>query len=158
MDATPGPRQRIVVGIDGSDTAAHALDWAVAEAAVRDATLEVVHAWSMPYAYAPMGVGTMPIDAAAYEREGKELLADEVDRALARAAERPPEVHRTLVEGPAAATLLHLAAGADLLVVGTRGRGGVTEMVLGSVSRQCTHHAPCPVVVVPPAVRPNRRP
>ena len=158
MDSTPARRQRIVVGIDGSDTAANALDWAMAEAAVRQASLEVVHAWSTPYAYAPMGVGTMPIDPATYERDAKELLADEVDRALERAAVQPPEVHRVLSEGPAAATLLHAAAGADLLVVGTRGRGGVTEMVLGSVSRQCTHHAPCPVVVVPPAVRANRRP
>ena len=145
----PEARPRIVVGVDGSPESAAALTWAIEEAVARQATLDVVHTWAVPYAYAPMGVGTVPIDTAVLEREAREVLDATVDAALARAGAQPPVVHRVLVEGPAAATLLRLARGADELVVGTRGRGAVSGLVLGSVSRQCTHHSPCPVVVVP---------
>jgi len=57
-------------------------------------------------------------------------------------------VERSVVEGPAAQVLLRAAAGADLLVLGSRGRGGFAGLLLGSVSQQCAHHAPCPLVIV----------
>src|SRR5690606_20853392 len=57
-------------------------------------------------------------------------------------------VNQIVQEGPAARCLLDSAKGADLLVVGSRGRGGFTGLLLGSVSQQCAHHAPCPLVIV----------
>jgi len=63
------------------------------------------------------------------------------------------DVERTVVEGAAAPALIEAAEGADLLVVGSRGRGGFAGLLLGSVGQQCAHHAPCPLVIVPPAKR-----
>ena len=61
-------------------------------------------------------------------------------------------VTRTVTTGGPAATILRAAEAADLVVVGSRGRGGLKGLILGSVSRQVVHHAPCPVLVVPPTV------
>jgi nucleotide-binding universal stress UspA family protein len=68
--------------------------------------------------------------------------------AVVRAEAPDAEVQTKVVEGPAARVLLGEAADADLLVVGSRGLGGFRELVLGSVSQQCAHHARCPVVIV----------
>lgn len=63
------------------------------------------------------------------------------------------DIERAVVEGAPAPALLEAAEGAALLVVGSRGRGGFTGLLLGSVSQQCAHHAPCPLVIVPPSER-----
>jgi nucleotide-binding universal stress UspA family protein len=140
---------RIVVGIDGSENARDALRWALDEARRRRAALEVVHAWQMPalwaYPYAPVGIESLP-----FEEKAREL----VDQALRHEDTASiPHIDRVLVCGGGASAVLHLAKGADLVVVGTRGLGGFKGLLLGSVSTQIAHHAPCPVVAVPPADR-----
>ena len=139
---------RIVVGVDGSAHARQALRFALAEAALRGARVVVVGSWAVP-PLAATGVGMIP----AFDLLRTELAdsASEVlSRELAEVADAAAcaEVEQHVAQGDAAGVLVEAAAGAELLVVGSRGRGGVTGTVLGSVSRACLHHAPCPVAVV----------
>ena len=142
--------RRIVVGVDGSEGSKRALEWAAREARLRGAPLEIVLAW-LPSASIYAGAGWPVVDDDMFEgllesaRERLELTCESVARALDGL-----EVESRVVEGPAARTLMDAAVGADLLVVGTRGHGGFTGLLLGSVSAQCAHHSPCPVVIVPP--------
>jgi len=134
---------RVVVGIDGSARSLTALRWAAAEARIRDADLDVVHAWRLPMMAAPPAVAVLP-DYSALEDNGRAVLdAALSDPALADVRARPHFVH----DSPARA-LIERAAGAGLVVAGTRGLGRVSGTLLGSVSRQLLHHAPCPVVVI----------
>jgi nucleotide-binding universal stress UspA family protein len=134
---------RIVVGVDGSPSSAQALRWAVGQARRTGAEVHAVAAWSPPTAYA-WGPG-LPDDtnwaedcASGLEQSIKEALdPEDADR-----------VQRTVVQGHPAVALLDEAAGAELLVVGCRGHGGFTGMLLGSVSQHVVAHAPCPVLVV----------
>jgi nucleotide-binding universal stress UspA family protein len=133
--------RRIVVGTDGSEGARAALSWAVREAARREAALEVVTV-----------VDLQPIDDIHYDHE--QVLAGAVRRAeedLARIDTSPVAVGVTTSSaiGSPAMVLCDRARGADLLVVGSRGRGGFASLLLGSVSQQVAHHAPCPVAIVP---------
>ena len=139
---------KIVVGIDGSDNGAAALRWAIAEARAHHAELHAVHAYETPFHLVGMGEPTpITVDADAVKEAAKALLNDVVDTVAG--GDTGVVIHRELGEGPPASVLRQAAGDADLLVVGTRGRGGFTELLLGSVSSQVTHHAPCPVVVVP---------
>jgi nucleotide-binding universal stress UspA family protein len=141
---------RIVVGIDGSEGAHRALEWAVDEARLRGASLLVVHAWHVP----PLVTGAGPFDASvtldADTIERVEKTAGEiVDRELAEVDTRGIELQRSVEARSPADALIAAASDADLLVVGTRGHGGFTGLLLGSVGQQVAHHAPCPVVIVP---------
>jgi nucleotide-binding universal stress UspA family protein len=140
---------RIVVGVDGSEGSLTALRWALGEARLRGAGVDAIHSWHYPYAaYTEVtGMAAGVVDRAELEKVGQEVLQKTVE-AVADEAEGVP-VNAVLVQGGAAASLLHAAVGADLLVVGTRGHGGFTGLLLGSVSQAAVHHAPCPVVVVP---------
>ncbi len=130
-----------MVGVDGSDGSRAALHWAVDEAIRRDGELELVHTWHITYA----GEYLVP-NSGDLQQAGREIL----DAASSEAQELGAEVAgANLVSGSAAHALLERAKGADLLVVGSRGRGGFGALLLGSTSQQCVHHAPCPVVVVP---------
>ena len=138
---------RIVVGIDGSEGSRTALRWAFDEALRRSSTVCLLHAWSFPFSIAPMAV---PIAVPSFE-EMNEVASAILDQALADiAAPAGLQLERRTVEGGAAEALIDAAKDAELLVVGTRGLGGFSRLLLGSVSHQCVHHAPCPVVVVPP--------
>ncbi|MEX2103247.1 MAG: universal stress protein [Gaiellaceae bacterium] len=146
---------KIVVGVDGSPGAAEALRWALAEAHVREAKLHIVHAWMVPLVIAlpePLVVGLTPPGPSVeevYERL-RGAAKDVLDSSVRAAREEPGiQVEGELIEGRAAQELLEAARDADLLVVGTRGRGGFAGLLLGSVSQQCAHHAPCPLVIVP---------
>ena len=131
---------RIVVGVDDSEGARAALAWAVAEARQWGATLEVVMAWS---------VLVQPVREFQPDFD-EDAAAAVLDRLLAEHDTDGVEVVRTLVNELPARALLHVAQGADLVVVGARGLGGFTGLLLGSVSQQVASHAPCPVVVVRP--------
>jgi nucleotide-binding universal stress UspA family protein len=136
----------VVVGVDGSDQAETALRFAAEEAALRKARLHVVCAWEVPID-STMSVGLVPglIQGLLDEAE------DIVKSATGRVEELQPSVkcESRVVEGRAGTVLLEEAQGAVLLVVGSRGRGELAGMLLGSVSSHLVHHSPCPVTVVP---------
>jgi nucleotide-binding universal stress UspA family protein len=139
-----GP-QWIVVGVDGSETSRRALDWALEEGRVRKAGVEVVQAWNLPALAVPTLTNAYtPIDEAA--RRVLDQALEEADTSGLSMPVRP-----VVRRGSGGEVIVRLAAGADLVVVGSRGLGGFKGLLLGSVSHQVTHHAPCPVVVVPPA-------
>lgn len=137
--------ERIVVGVDGSEAAQAALAWAVAEGRLRGARVEAVTSWHEPYV-APT-LATIGADPSAFAESAQATLTRAID-GLGDAADGV-EVEPVVVHGNPAGALLEAAEGASLLVVGSRGRGGFTGLLLGSVSQQVVHHATCPVVVVP---------
>lgn len=140
--------ERIVVGVDASTPAGHALRWAVAEARLRGAVVEAVHVWRYPaMTYAPSMVPGPVLIREDLEAEARVVLDGAIDEALAGEADLPV-IERVVIEGPPAARLVRQAAGAAMLVLGHRGRGGFADLLLGSVAQQCSTHAPCPVVVV----------
>ena len=144
----PSPKDgegRIVVGVDGSPNSDAALRWAITEARRRDASVEVVHAWHLPFV-APYPYVSGDLDTATFERDAHEVL----DQAVRRAKPAPQDRITTLLSlsGPSS-LLLEASKGADLIVVGSHGRSGVKAALLGSISHQVTLHATCPVVVVP---------
>jgi nucleotide-binding universal stress UspA family protein len=139
----------VLVGVDGSTQSRRALDWAIDEAARRNARLTVVQAWSTPVPAPPAGLVVTPIDPEAFRASAEDVLSSVTDEALAAARRRPPDVNLVAVEQPPPVALLNQAKDANLLVVGARGLGGFKGLLLGSVSQQCIHHAPCAVVVVP---------
>lgn len=135
----------IVVGVDGSQPAEAALEFAAEEAFLRGSRLVIVCAWDIPFAVDP---------AVFLQAEMLDGLTADAERlvreAVARVAKLQPKVacEGKAVEGQPAAVLLKEAEHADMMVVGSRGRGGFGSLLLGSVSQQVVHHAPCPVIVV----------
>ena len=136
----------IVVGVDGSEQGEGALRWAAEEAARRGVPLNIATAYTIPvFAASSMDAGYATLDDEAI-REG----AEEVAREARESVDLPGLEVRTLVEsGDAAGVLLDFSAQADLVVVGSRGRGGFVGRLLGSVSSALPAHAKCPTVVVP---------
>ncbi|HEX5468208.1 MAG TPA: universal stress protein [Gaiellaceae bacterium] len=147
----------IVVGVDGSPESREALRWALAEAKLRDTPLRVMGAFDVPLD-GVSGVASMmvtplyePSDVDASEiRQATELGLENVFAEVAQDVPGADEVrveHEAL-EGHAAEVLVAAADGEELLVVGSRGRGGFAGLLLGSVSQACVQHARCPVVIV----------
>lgn len=140
------PAPVIVVGVDGSVYSERALDWALDEAKARRGKLVVLHS----YEYGIVAANPYAGEALTQlEHDAEELL----ERAIVRASASGIEVDGRIAYGSASHALVEASAGADLLVVGSRGRGGLAGALLGSVSQACVHHAACPVVVVPPSDR-----
>jgi nucleotide-binding universal stress UspA family protein len=132
---------RIVAGVDGSPSSLEALRWATRQAALTGAELEAVTAWHFPPVY-----GGYPIVADGdWEANAGVILETAIQEAL---GEAPAGLSRHVVHGHPAPVLLAAAAGAELLVLGTRGHGGFAGLLLGSVSEHLVAHAPCAVVVV----------
>jgi nucleotide-binding universal stress UspA family protein len=141
--------QTIVVGVDGSDGSLAALRFALEEAGLRGAQIKAVGVWHIPAIDYEAGWTGAPIDVEAFSSLAEAAVA----KGLAKldAAGAGVAVSSVVREGQAADVLCAEAAGADLLVVGSRGLGGFRSLLLGSVSQQCAAHAPCPVVIVPHA-------
>jgi nucleotide-binding universal stress UspA family protein len=146
-------RPRVIVGVDGSPGSRAALAHALVAAARRGADVEVVSSYGVtPYYY---GGGSLDLPDVPGVREDQQAraraLVSEVQGELA--ISYAPGISDLGVTsyvsaGPAAQTLLERSAGADLLVVGSRGRGPIRSVLLGSVALHCVTHAACPVVVV----------
>jgi nucleotide-binding universal stress UspA family protein len=133
----------IVVGVDGSPASRRALDWAVAEGAAHRWDVHAIYAWQ--HAEAPV----VPARHASYQdhiAEARRVLDDVVESTDTRPLPHP--VERIVCEGGAGRVLVDASHGAQLVVVGARGLGGMTRLLLGSVSTYVVHHAACPVLVV----------
>jgi nucleotide-binding universal stress UspA family protein len=130
----------MVVGVDGSAHSGAAVRWAIDVAEFRRAEVTAVFAWQVPFLSFPGA-----FDRDELERASKEFIVDTVSRIV----KTPPVPLLTLVaEGDPAASLIGASKGADLLVVGTRGRSPWSGLLLGSVSQRCAAAASCPVVLV----------
>lgn len=133
--------RRIVAGVDGSESSLAALRWAIQQAKLTGASVDAVMAWSLSTAFPP--TAHTEIDMEGESRKALHEIIKQVGGA------QPDVPLRALVdEGHAAEVLLREAKGADLLVVGSRGRGGFVSAMVGSVSMHCVLHAPCPVLVL----------
>ncbi|MGW3152348.1 universal stress protein [Streptomyces sp. NPDC001177] len=134
---------RVVVGVDGSTSSYAALRWAVRYAGLVGGTVHAVAVWELPGLY---GWSAPAVDVDVDVDDARQHMQQELSEVLGADAAGAVKTH--LVHGNAADVLLRAAEGAEVLVVGSRGRGGFARALLGSVSQHVSHHAPCPVVIV----------
>jgi len=139
------PLRRIVVGVDGSNASANALDWAVDEACFHDAELVIVHAWP------PTGGGDHSTRSDDLDRSDAQCSVDVSVRHCEKRMER--RVSGELIEGDPGVVLTAMSTGADLIAVGSRGRSGFTTLLLGSVAVTVSDCARCPVAIIHPRNR-----
>jgi nucleotide-binding universal stress UspA family protein len=138
MSRTP----RIVVGVDGFESSKAALRWAIHQAKLTGAMVDAVTVWQIP-----AGSGLIPAaDLPDYQDDARIILTEAIAEMCT--VDTEVEVRSYVTEGRAGPVLAAAAEGADLLVVGCRGHGGLAEALLGSVGQYCVHHAPCPVVIM----------
>ncbi len=139
--------ERIVVGVDGSEPSKHALQWGAFLARPIGARIEVVAAWELFTGWTAVGAGWAAVppdwDPAA---DAEKALAETIDEVFD--GQRPPGLTTQVRQGNPAKVLLEASQGARMLVVGSRGHGGFSGLLLGSVSAACAEHATCPVLVV----------
>jgi nucleotide-binding universal stress UspA family protein len=142
-----GPAPVVVVGVDGSPESVAALQWAARYSEATGATVRAVLSWHFPAAAgpAPVGVAPKPIS-----NEINASMQETLGNAIAEVYGEPSpgRVESRIDYGHPAQVLIDESGNADLLVVGSRGHGKFTGMVIGSVSIHCVTHAHCPVVVV----------
>lgn len=147
MADRPEDAGRIVVGVDGSDASKLALRWAARQAQLTGGVVEAVTAWNIPHFYgARPWLPASSTDQGALESRARAELTEAVEETLGS----PPPVEVRIVAryGTAAAVLIDASHDAALLVVGSRGLGGFSGLLLGSVAQHCTRHATCPVLVI----------
>jgi len=146
VDTATGP---VIVGVDHTDHSEHTVGAAFEEAARRGCDLVAIHAYELPAAYGYMALAVPP-----YQPEDlRDAESTALDKALRPWREKYPDVPAKglVARGTAARVLVDVSGSAGLVVVGSRGHGGITDTLLGSVSLQVLHHADCPVLVVHPA-------
>jgi nucleotide-binding universal stress UspA family protein len=135
---------RVIVGVDGSAQSILALRWACHRAETCGDVIRAVCTWSLGASGEDWTA--LPGAKAEGQQRAERALQAAVD--AARCDYPAADIETLVVEGPAAHVLVEMSADADLLVVGSRGHGGFTGLLLGSVSIQCVHHSRCPVTVV----------
>ncbi|TCC07842.1 universal stress protein [Kribbella soli] len=136
----------VVVGVDGSKVSAKAIDFAFDQAESLHAKVVAVHAWTSPFLTYADGASMLQFDEEKVREEARLLVAESVAGA---AAEHPDvEWSTELAMGSAAQALVQRSESADLLVVGSRGRGGFTGLLIGSVGQSALHHTHCPIAIV----------
>jgi nucleotide-binding universal stress UspA family protein len=133
---------RIVVGVDGSESSLAALEWAAEQAERTDASLEVITTWEWPMSY---GWSAVP---EGYDPASESTRLLETTVASTRKAHPDLRINSAVIEGHPAPVLIKASRGAQLLVVGSRGHGEFAGMLLGSVSEHCVSNAHCPVLVL----------
>ncbi|WP_406054690.1 universal stress protein [Kribbella sp. NBC_00889] len=136
----------VVIGVDGSKASARAIEFAFDQAEALNARVVAIHTWTSPFLTFANGASMLQFDAEKVEAESRLLVAESV----AGAAADHPDVPWTteLASGSAARALVRRSESADLVVVGSRGRGGFTGLLLGSVSQSVLHHTQSPIAVV----------
>lgn len=134
----------VLVGVDGSPQSVQALSWACRRAQACGDLVLAVCVWSLSASGEDWML--LPGSKAVGERRAERVLREAVEDV--RRDQPAADVETRVVEGPAGRVLVELSATADVLVVGSRGLGGFSGLVLGSVSQQCVHHARCPVTVI----------
>ena len=136
-------RGRIVVGVDGSPSSVQALTWAVRQAGLTGSVVDAICAWQYPVSYG--WAVTEP------DPQISVLASETLEKAIAQArqADETVEIRAHVREQNPTQALLDAAKGADLLVVGSRGHGGLARMLPGSVTPPSLHHAPRPVPGMP---------
>ena len=139
------PSQRIVVGIDGSDNASAALDWAV-EHAPEGATIRIIRCWGLTYAAEAAAAG---VDLQIFEQQATEDAQRAVEKVSERAGQRGLSIETDTPFGDPRAVIRDACTQAELLVVGSRGHRGIAHLLLGSVASALVHHPTVPTVVVP---------
>jgi len=146
--------RRIVVGVDGSPVSRQALQWAAVEAELRNCPLDVVYGWQVSSEPRPEGIGigvAPPLEA--YEQQAAKRIQSIVDETLGPRPHARLTVHA--VHRSPGRALIERSADADLLVLGSKGRGRLAAWLLGSISDEAMHSAPCSVVIVRPAPEPD---
>jgi nucleotide-binding universal stress UspA family protein len=134
--------RRIIVGVDGSPSSIEALRRAARVATGLGAEMDAVISWDFPSSY---GMGAVPVDWSP-EADATAVLDGALKTVFGE--HRPAGLRAVVREGYAPKVLLDASAGAEMLVVGSRGHGGFVGLLLGSVSAHCAEHANCPVLVV----------
>lgn len=142
MDTPTEARGAIVVGVDDSPSSIAALRKAAELGAVLDLPIEAVTVWHSPATFD----GTFATEVWSPEREAEEILDASLENAFPEGL--PARVSATVVAGPTAAALIDKSSTAEMLVLGSRGRGGFRGLLLGSVSAACAQHAHCPVLIM----------
>lgn len=138
-----GDRKPVVVGVDGSPDSVRALQKAAELARALDVPLEAVTAWQFPLGFDE----SLAASVWSPEEDAREILHAAVAEAFPGG--EPDDLTRSVVVGPAARALISASEHATMLVTGSRGRGGFTGLLLGSVSTACAQHARCPALIVP---------
>ncbi len=140
------PAAAVVVGVDGSPQGLHAVDWATQEAIARQCPLQIVHAFLWPLMKVPLGPSEFGPPDGGLQHAAEKIVSTAVDRA--RLAASGLDIRTDMPVRAPAAALIDASQDAAVLVIGNRGLGGFTGLLLGSVGVQTAAHAACPVIIV----------
>ncbi len=146
--STAASTEPVIVGVDGSPASRVAVDWAARDAARRGAPLKLVHVLTPPAVMAFPEVPMPPGYLQWQEDEGAKLLTAALKTVEEATEGSPVEVTSEMVTGPSVPVLADLSTGAQMIVVGSRGRGALARGLLGSISTGLVHHAKCPVAII----------